>query len=206
MMTPATVTKRSLSTAEERREAVLTAAMQVFGERGFLGTPTMDIAQAAGISQAYLFRLFPSKLDLVLAVVERSNQAIYDAFAKAAAQLGYTQPAISQQIHRLEAELSETLFVRDRRGQGAGDPARRRQADRRADRLTREPRARRATAAPRSVAARQAGSSSISLPWFSPVNSLSSAWGNSARPCTMSSRERSLPAATHCAISAIAAG
>jgi AcrR family transcriptional regulator len=60
--------------------------MQVFGERGFLGTPTMDIAQAAGISQAYLFRLFPSKLDLVLAVVERSNQAIYDAFAKAAAR------------------------------------------------------------------------------------------------------------------------
>ena len=35
IMTPATVTKRSLSTAEERREAVLTAAMQVFGERGF---------------------------------------------------------------------------------------------------------------------------------------------------------------------------
>lgn len=86
IMAPATVTKRSLSTAEERREAVLAAAMQVFGERGFLGTPTMDIAKAAGISQAYLFRLFPSKLDLVLAVVERSNQAIYEAFAQAAAR------------------------------------------------------------------------------------------------------------------------
>src|SRR5918912_1989993 len=85
-MSPATATKRTLSTAEERREAVLEAAMDVFGDRGFLGTPTMDIAKAAGISQAYLFRLLPKKVDLVLAVVERSNQSIYDTFAKVAAQ------------------------------------------------------------------------------------------------------------------------
>jgi AcrR family transcriptional regulator len=86
-MTPATAApKRTLSTAEERREAVLEAAMEVFGDRGFLGTPTMDIAKAAGISQAYLFRLFPKKVDLVLAVVERSNQRVYETFAKVAAQ------------------------------------------------------------------------------------------------------------------------
>src|SRR6478672_11849333 len=76
----------TLSTAEARREAVLEAAMDVFGERGFLGTPTMAIAKAAGISQAYLFRLFPTKEDLVLAVVERSNRRIYDTFAQVAAQ------------------------------------------------------------------------------------------------------------------------
>jgi AcrR family transcriptional regulator len=83
-MTPATAPKRSLSTAEERREDVLSAAMGVFAARGFIGTPTTEVAKAAGISQAYLFRLFPTKLDLVLAVVERSNQRIYQAFAKAA--------------------------------------------------------------------------------------------------------------------------
>ena len=77
--------KRTLSTAEERREAVLAAAMRVFAERGYLGTPTMEVAKAAGISQAYLFRLFPKKLDLVIAVVERSNRRIFDTFAKAAA-------------------------------------------------------------------------------------------------------------------------
>ena len=85
-MTPATATKRQLSTAEERREAVLEAAMDVFGERGFLGTPTMAVAKAAGISQAYLFRLFPTKEDLVLAVIERANQRVYETFAKVAAQ------------------------------------------------------------------------------------------------------------------------
>jgi AcrR family transcriptional regulator len=86
MTPPATTTKRQLSTADERREVVLEAAMEVFGERGFLGTPTIDVAKAAGISQAYLFRLFPKKVDLVLAVVERSNQRVYDRFARAAEQ------------------------------------------------------------------------------------------------------------------------
>jgi AcrR family transcriptional regulator len=86
MSTTPTTTSRKLSTAEDRREAVLEAAMEAFGDRGFLGTPTMDIAKAAGISQAYLFRLFPKKVDLVLAVVERSNERIHDTFAKVAAQ------------------------------------------------------------------------------------------------------------------------
>jgi AcrR family transcriptional regulator len=85
-MTSVTAVKRQLSTAEERREDVLEAAMEVFGGRGFLGTPTTEVAKAAGISHAYLFRLFPTKVELVLAVVERSNQRIYDTFATAAAE------------------------------------------------------------------------------------------------------------------------
>jgi AcrR family transcriptional regulator len=84
-MTPtAAPTKRTLSTAEERREAVLEAGMTVFAEKGFLGTPTTEVAKAAGISQAYLFRLFPTKTDLVLAVIARSNQRISETFLKAA--------------------------------------------------------------------------------------------------------------------------
>jgi AcrR family transcriptional regulator len=86
-MTPtASPTKRTLSTADERREAVLEAGMTVFAERGFLGTPTTEVAKAAGISQAYLFRLFPTKTDLVIAVVQRSNERIKETFLKAAAQ------------------------------------------------------------------------------------------------------------------------
>jgi AcrR family transcriptional regulator len=87
-MTPpaATQAKRTLSTADQRREAVLEAGMSVFAERGFLGTPTTEVAKAAGISQAYLFRLFPTKTDLVLAVAQRSNERIKDTFVKAAAQ------------------------------------------------------------------------------------------------------------------------
>jgi len=84
-MASATAT-RKLSTAEDRREAVLDAAEQVFAERGIYGTPTAAVAKAAGISQAYLFRLFPTKNDLSIALVERSNERILRTFAEAAAR------------------------------------------------------------------------------------------------------------------------
>jgi AcrR family transcriptional regulator len=79
------VTQRTLSTAQERREDVLRAAMKVIGERGLYGTPTMEIARAAGISQAYLFRLFPTKTELFVAVIERSFRRVHDRFLEAAA-------------------------------------------------------------------------------------------------------------------------
>ena len=77
-------TTRTLSTAEERRETILQAAEQVFAARGLHGTPTMEIAKAAGISQAYLFRLFPTKSELFIALAQRCNERIYRAFADAA--------------------------------------------------------------------------------------------------------------------------
>ena len=42
---------------------------RAFAARGFHGTPTTEIAKAAGISQAYLFRLFPTKRELFVALV-----------------------------------------------------------------------------------------------------------------------------------------
>lgn len=85
-MTPSAATPgRTLSTADERREAVLEAAVAIFADRGYYGTPTMDIATAAGISQAYLFRLFPTKTELFVAVCERSCARIESTFAAAAA-------------------------------------------------------------------------------------------------------------------------
>jgi len=76
---------RTLSTADERRETILHAAERVFAARGMHGTPTMEIAKAAGISQAYLFRLFPTKSELFIALSRRCNERIHGAFAEAAA-------------------------------------------------------------------------------------------------------------------------
>jgi AcrR family transcriptional regulator len=73
--------------AEERREAVLEAAIPEFAIRGLAGTSTEDVARRAGISQPYLFRLFPTKKALFLALVERCYRRVEAEFAAAAEDL-----------------------------------------------------------------------------------------------------------------------
>jgi AcrR family transcriptional regulator len=54
--------------SEERRIAIIRAALKVFSESGFHGTTTKALAKAAGVSEALLFRHFPSKDDLYTAM------------------------------------------------------------------------------------------------------------------------------------------
>jgi len=70
--------------AEERREQVLEAALAEFAAKGLAGTSTEDVAHAAGISQPYLFRLFPTKKALFLALVGRCFRRVEAAFTAAA--------------------------------------------------------------------------------------------------------------------------
>jgi AcrR family transcriptional regulator len=51
--------------AQDKREAILQAALKLFTERGFDGTPTAMISQEAGVSTGTLFRYFPTKEDLI---------------------------------------------------------------------------------------------------------------------------------------------
>ena len=78
-------TPRKLSTAEERREAVVAAAVPIFAELGFRAASTSSIAEAAGISQAYLFRLFPTKTDLFVAAYGAAHDRILAIMTRAAA-------------------------------------------------------------------------------------------------------------------------
>src|SRR5215470_7681130 len=80
-------TTRTRSTAEERREQVLAAAVSEFAARGFEAATTADIAKRAGISQAYVFRLFTSKRELFLAAVDRCFGRIERRFRDAVADL-----------------------------------------------------------------------------------------------------------------------
>ena len=47
--------------SDERRRAIVAAAVPLFARKGFSGTTTRELAEAAGISEALLFRHFPSK-------------------------------------------------------------------------------------------------------------------------------------------------
>lgn len=56
--------------AAERQNQLLKAAMNAFSRRGFKGTTTREIASAAGVTEAVIFRHFPSKEALYSAVLE----------------------------------------------------------------------------------------------------------------------------------------
>ncbi len=73
--------------ADERREAVLDAAMIEFGQNGLQATTTDAIARRVGVSQPYLFRLFPSKKAIFLAAIQRCFDRISDMFEEAAGDL-----------------------------------------------------------------------------------------------------------------------
>src|SRR5271169_2338763 len=50
--------------SDERRKMIVAAAVPLFARKGFAGTTTKELAEAAGISEALLFRHFPSKKHL----------------------------------------------------------------------------------------------------------------------------------------------
>jgi AcrR family transcriptional regulator len=70
----------------ERREQILGAASLVFGERGYFGATTDQIAKAAGISQPYVVRMFGSKENLFVGVLVRSLERLLEAFTSTIAQ------------------------------------------------------------------------------------------------------------------------
>ncbi|MET8678733.1 TetR/AcrR family transcriptional regulator [Streptomyces sp. NPDC004647] len=57
--------------AEERRESIVRAAITEFARGGYNGTSTETIARRVGVSQPYLFRLFPNKQAIFLAAAHR---------------------------------------------------------------------------------------------------------------------------------------
>jgi AcrR family transcriptional regulator len=100
------------STAAERRDDVLDAALQAFAVGGYEGTSTEDIARAAGISQPYLFRLFGTKKELFKATVARCFGRTLVAFQDAAEGLRGEEAlqAIGQRYR--EQLLSDRTYLR----------------------------------------------------------------------------------------------
>ena len=93
-------------TAEERREAVLEAAMREFAIGGLAGTSTDDVARRAGISHPYLFRLFGTKKELFLAVVARCFRRTLQTFEQAAADADEKAPgAVLRAMGKAYVEL-----------------------------------------------------------------------------------------------------
>jgi AcrR family transcriptional regulator len=63
---------------EDRRRQILVVAMSLFSKRGFRGTTTKEIAHAAGVSEAMVFRHFANKEELYSAIID--HKACADNF------------------------------------------------------------------------------------------------------------------------------
>ncbi|MEU1162897.1 TetR/AcrR family transcriptional regulator [Streptomyces sp. NPDC090075] len=97
--------------AEERRESVVRAAIAEFSQRGYYGTSTEAIAKRVGVSQPYLFRLFPGKKAMFAAASLRCIDEMRQVFEEAAQGLEGAEAlqAMGEAYVRLIQERPERL-------------------------------------------------------------------------------------------------
>jgi AcrR family transcriptional regulator len=65
---------------EERKLQILAIAVRLFSGRGFRGTTTKEIAQAAGVSEAMVFRHFATKEELYAAILDHKACSSGESF------------------------------------------------------------------------------------------------------------------------------
>lgn len=98
--------------AEQRRASVVRAAIAEFAHGGYAGTSTAAIAKRVGVSQPYLFRLFPDKRAIFLAAARRCTDEIRLRFAEVSEGLPPEQAhrAMADAYTELAADRERLLF------------------------------------------------------------------------------------------------
>ncbi len=79
----------------DRRQQIIEVAIRLFSQTGFRGTTTREIALAAGVNEAIIFRHFATKHDLYTAIIDQMSS--------------------SDELHALEAEVEAAINRRDDR-------------------------------------------------------------------------------------------
>lgn len=79
--------------AEDRRQQIIEVAVQLFSQKGFRGTTTKEIALAAGVNEAIIFRHFATKSELYTAIMDRK--------------------ACSPEVQAIQSTLEEAMLAKD---------------------------------------------------------------------------------------------
>ena len=74
--------------AHERREQLISTAIQVFAVNGFHDTSMNDVAEAAGVTKPVLYQHFASKRELYRELLAEIGTELRDTIAKATADAG----------------------------------------------------------------------------------------------------------------------
>jgi AcrR family transcriptional regulator len=100
----ATQTSRPLrADAQRNRDAILSAALTIFDAEGIFA-PIDGIATAAGVGNATLYRNFPTRDDLLAAVIEKSIVEIVDGSAELERELSADE-ALREWLQRVAWQL-----------------------------------------------------------------------------------------------------
>jgi AcrR family transcriptional regulator len=103
-------TTRKRLSAEQRREGILGAAVEVFAERGYHASSIDDIARSAGISKALIYEHFSSKEELHMRLLEENARELLERLTQATA-------GDQRAEQRLEAGVEAFFrYVEERRG------------------------------------------------------------------------------------------
>src|SRR5215472_4187224 len=84
--------------ATDRRQQLLETALEVFSRRGFEGATTKEIAAAAAVTEAVIFRHFPNK------------QSLYEAVLEYHQQCGHFEAWLAEAKAYMERSDDESLF------------------------------------------------------------------------------------------------
>jgi AcrR family transcriptional regulator len=112
--------------AQERRAELLEAAIIEFAQSGYHAARTADIAARAGVSQPYVYALFPDKRALFLACHDWTTERIKEALEKASADLADddVEQALNDAYGRLfDEHPHQVLFQIQAHAAAAADPA-----------------------------------------------------------------------------------
>ncbi|HEX4157412.1 MAG TPA: TetR/AcrR family transcriptional regulator [Rhizomicrobium sp.] len=101
---------------DERREAIVAIAKEVFATNGYAGTSMSNIAARVGGSKATLYSYFKSKQELFEAVVEKKCELIERLLNEAQIESGGNLRAVLTHFgqHFLELILSEEMITTHR--------------------------------------------------------------------------------------------
>ncbi|AKU14826.1 TetR/AcrR family transcriptional regulator [Luteipulveratus mongoliensis] len=104
-------TERIRSTSEARRHTVTRSAVEVFARSGYATSPITQVAEHAGISSAYVMKLFPRKVDLFVAAIDDCYERIVTCLEQAAdgAERGTTE----ELLDRMGGAYAELIADRD---------------------------------------------------------------------------------------------
>lgn len=103
--------------AEDRRQQILDVAVQLFSQKGFRGTTTKEIALAAGVNEAIIYRHFATKSELYSAIMDQkakssAMQEMQRALEEAMERAEDRQVFESLAFHMLEFHEHDDMAMR----------------------------------------------------------------------------------------------